>query len=156
MEDMQKRIIKDSGSTTEFSTGAHRDARAGKGRVDLIPMEVAIKLMNDDIILKDINKFQEDGNTDHLYNALKNFCNKFYNCSTETMLLEVAIQYEEGAEKYGANNWKKGMDPEIYIQSALRHYLKHKRGDVDEPHDRAFVWNLCGCIWEKDHSGRKH
>ena len=41
------------------------------------------------------------------------------------------------------------------IRLALRHYLKHKRGDMDEPHDRAFVWNLLCCIWEQNYSERK-
>ena len=154
MEDTQNRIIKDSGSTTEFATGAHRDARAGKGRIDLIPLEVASKLMEEDIILKSAREFQKDGNTEHLYHALKAFCESYYGGITETMLLEVGIHYEEGANKYGADNWKKGMDTSIYLDSALRHYLKHKRGDMDEPHDRAFVWNLLCCIWEKDHSDR--
>lgn len=155
MEDINKRVIKDSGSTTEFSTGAHRDARAGKGRIDLIPLEVASKLMDEDAILQSVREFQKDGNTEHLYDALKSFCDRYYGGVMETMLLEVGIHYEEGANKYGANNWKKGMDTYIYIDSALRHYLKHKRGDMDEPHDRAFVWNLLCCIWEENYSERK-
>ena len=78
MEDTQKRVIKDSGSTTEFSTGAHRDARTGKGRIDLIPLEVASKLMDEDFILKSVREFQKDGNTEHLYDALRAFCEKYY------------------------------------------------------------------------------
>ena len=27
-------------------------------------------------------------------------------------------------------------------QDGVRHFLKFKRADTDEPHDRAFVWNL--------------
>ena len=155
MEDTNKRMIKDSGSTTDFSTGAHRDARAGKGRIDLIPLEVASKLMDEDSILRSVREFQKDENTEHLYDALRSFCDRYYGGVMETMLLEVGIHYEEGANKYGANNWKKGMDTYIYIDSALRHYLKHKRGDMDEPHDRAFVWNLLCCIWEENYSERK-
>lgn len=34
-----------------------------------------------------------------------------------------------------------------YIDSGVRHYLKFKRGDTDEPHDRAFIWNMLGAIW---------
>ena len=155
MESTKERVIKDSGSTTEFATGAHRDARTGKGRIDLIPLEVASKLMDEDQILQSVREFQKDDNTEHLYDALKNFCDRYYSGVMETMLLEVGIHYEEGANKYGANNWKKGMDSYIYIDSALRHYLKHKRGDMDEPHDRAFVWNLLCCIWEKNYSEHK-
>ena len=73
MEENKNRVIKDSGSTTEFSTGAHRDARAGKGRIDLIPLEVASKLMDEDAILNSVREFQKDGNTDHLYDALRSF-----------------------------------------------------------------------------------
>lgn len=110
--------------------------------------------MDEDFILKSVREFQKDGNTEHLYDALRAFCERYYDGVMETMLLEVGIHYEEGANKYGANNWKKGMDSYIYIDSALRHYLKHKRGDMDEPHDRAFVWNLLCCIWEENHSDR--
>jgi hypothetical protein len=68
-----------------------------------------------------------------------------------TMFLEVAKHFEEGAKKYGENNWQKGIPVHCYIDSAIRHYLKWLRGDNDEPHDRAFVWNLMCCIWEVDY-----
>ena len=54
------------------------------------------------------------------------------------MMLEVSIHFEEGAKKYGDNNWRKGIPAYCYIDSAVRHYLKWIRGDNDEPHDRAF------------------
>lgn len=38
--------IKDSGNRTEYSTGAVRDARVGKGRVDLMPLSVVNKVLN--------------------------------------------------------------------------------------------------------------
>ena len=38
--------IKDSGNRTEYGTGAVRDARVGKGRVDLMPLSVVNKLLN--------------------------------------------------------------------------------------------------------------
>ena len=34
-----------------------------------------------------------------------------------------------------------------YIDSGVRHYLKYLREDNDEPHNRAFVWNMLGAIW---------
>ena len=61
--------------------------------------------------------------------------------------LEVAKHFEEGAKKYGEDNWQKGIPTHCYIDSAVRHYLKWLRGDNDEPHDRAFVWNILCCIW---------
>ena len=63
------------------------------------------------------------------------------------MLLEVAKHYEEGAKKYDERNWEKGISLHCYIDSGVRHYLKWLRGDGDEPHDRAFVWNMLGAIW---------
>ena len=43
-EDMDEGTIKDSGDRTEFSTGAVRDMHEGKGRFDLLPMCVLIRL----------------------------------------------------------------------------------------------------------------
>ena len=64
-----------------------------------------------------------------------------------TLILEVAKHFEEGAKKYGEYNWQKGIPTHCYIDSAVRHYLKWLRGDNDEPHDRAFCWNILCCIW---------
>jgi hypothetical protein len=144
--------IKTSGSTTEFDTGAHRDAREGKGRCDLIPLEVAAEWLKDDV-LGCISQFQIQGTTTFLYGALNHFCATAYpdrHTSKIESLLEVAKHYEEGGKRYGDNNWKNGMPVHIYIDSAVRHYLKFLRGDKDEPHDRAFVWNVMCCIWEVD------
>lgn len=38
--------IKDSGARTEFSSGAVRDLRTGKGRMDLVPLDIANELIN--------------------------------------------------------------------------------------------------------------
>ena len=150
--------IKDSGSTTEFETGAHRDAREGKGRCDLLPLEVVAEYMTRDgkadQVLACIRVFQKTGSTYALYTALDEF-NEIHWRNNKTMFLEVSKHYEEGAKKYGADNWKKGMPVHIYIDSAVRHYLKWLRGDKDEPHDRAFVWNLMCCIWEVDYRDKK-
>lgn len=65
-------------------------------------------------------------------------------------MLAVAKHYEDGARKYSENNWRKGIDPRIYFDSASRHLMKCMAGWTDEPHDRAFLWNcLCGA-WECD------
>jgi hypothetical protein len=154
--------ILDSGDRTEFETGAVRDMREGKGRCDLVPLEVMAELLADlsgnDVVIDDIGYFMKtlkDG--DHeaaagfLYAAIHNFVDQEYGGCMYTALLEVAKHYEEGAKKYGPDNWQKGIPVWCYIDSAIRHYLKHRRGDKDEPHDRAFVWNLMCCIWEVDY-----
>ena len=67
-----------------------------------------------------------------------------------TWLLEVSKHYEEGAKKYAERNWEKGISLHCYIDSGVRHYLKWLRGDKDEPHDRAFVWNMLGALWTQE------
>lgn len=151
--------IKDSGNRREFETGAVRDMQEGKGRCDLMPLEVVANLINgrglpekeEGKVLHNVKTFLEKTDTYYLYLALEHFADRCYDLSIPTMLLEVAKHFEEGAKKYGENNWQKGIPPKCYIDSAVRHYLKWLRGDKDEPHDRAFVWNLMCCIWEVDY-----
>lgn len=146
-------MIKDSGDRTEFKTGAVRDMREGKGRCDLIPLDVMATCMSTDvefIIISCINNFKENGEWSCLFSAIDEFNKNRWN-NNKTMLLEVAKHFEEGAKKYGENNWQKGIPVHCYIDSAVRHYLKFLRGDTDEPHDRAFVWNLMCCIWTCKH-----
>ena len=141
--------IKDSGKRRKFKTGAVRDIQEGKGRPSLMPLEVVYMLLGGDEIIYCLGYFKDTGKTEHLYNALHHFSKN----SCETMLLEVSKHFEDGAKKYGDNNWQKGIPTDCYLDSAIRHYLKYRRGDKDEPHDRAFVWNIMCCIWEVDHRG---
>ena len=147
--------IKDSGDRTQFETGAVRDMREGKGRCDLMPLEVVSTLLGQDsdrseAITWNLNWFKKTNNTDFLYDAVRLFGDACWH-DKFSMLLEVAKHFEEGAKKYGENNWQKGIPVHCYIDSAIRHYLKWLRGDKDEPHDRAFVWNIMCCIWEVDY-----
>ena len=147
-------MIKDSGERREFGTGAVRDIQEGKGRCDLMPLDVLAKVYlnslhgNPYAVLMEIFKFTETGEPSHLVNALDS-CHMYR--SWEDMFLEVSKHFEEGAKKYGEDNWQKGIPTHCYVDSAVRHYLKHLRGDTDEPHDRAFVWNLLCCMWTCDH-----
>ena len=144
--------IKDSGERRQFETGAVRDMQEGKGRCDLMPLEVVARIIDGDAILEYIAQFKNTGDTERLYLALRHFAGAFDGLAD--MLLEVAKHFEEGAKKYGENNWQKGLPANCYIDSAVRHYLKWLRGDKDEFHDRAFVWNLMCCIWEVEYSPR--
>lgn len=151
--------IKDSGDRTRFASGAVRDMRAGKGRCDLMPLEVVANYICDDndstdIILWGLKQFLKTNSTSYLYSALNSFDALAY-ADSYTMFLEVAKHYEEGALKYGESNWQKGIPTWCYIDSAIRHYLKWCRGDIDEPHDRAFVWNVLCCIWEVDYRDKE-
>lgn len=143
-------MIADSGERRSFETGAVRDIQEGKGRPSLMPLEVVYMLLNRDNVIYYLGRFKENGCTANLYGALKEFSKMVYGGSCETMSLEVSKHFEEGAKKYGENNWQKGIPADCYLDSAIRHYLKYRRGDQDEPHDRAFVWNVMCCIWEVD------
>ncbi len=143
-------MIKDSGERRNFDTGAVRDIQEGKGRPSLMPLEVVSTLLNRDDVIYCMSRFKKTGGSGGLYDALRFFANMAYNGNIETMFLEVSKHFEEGAAKYGDNNWQKGIPVECYMDSAIRHYLKYRRGDTDEPHDRAFVWNIMCCIWEAD------
>lgn len=153
--------ILDSGNRTEFATGAVRDIQEGKGRCDLMPLDVVAKIVGDDVhnpdtIIANINQFTNTCNDKFLYAALDSFAGRHFEGVTMgatccTMCLEVAKHFEEGCKKYGENNWKKGIPVKRYINSAVRHYLKFRRGDKDEPHDRAFCWNIMCAIWTCKH-----
>ena len=137
--------ILDSGSRTEFESGAIRDIQEGKGRCDLMPLDVVAALLNSEEI-NCISKFKNSGDISYLYDALR------YNSTGDYgvlvyMMLDVAKHFEEGAKKYGENNWQKGIPLHSYMDSAIRHYLKHQVKIKDEPHDRAFVWNILCAIW---------
>lgn len=139
--------LKDSGARRQFETGAVRDIAAGKGRCDLLPLEIVGDLINSNVLIG-IEDYIRSGDIVSLYNAINDFVTKDSNWpDIFTAMLEVSKQYEEGAQKYSERNWEKGIPLHCYIDSAVRHYLKFKRGDEDEPHDRAFVWNLLGAAW---------
>lgn len=148
-------MIKDSGQRIVFESGAERDCAEGRGRCDLLPLDVVSKFMLDDKVLLAISCFQETKDKTYLNIALDWF-SKIRIWDRPTMILEVSKHFEEGAKKYGERNWEKGIPVNRYIDSAVRHYLKWLRGDTDEPHDRAFVWNILCCIWTVKHSEKRN
>ena len=171
--------IKDSGNRREFSTGAVRDMAEGKGRCDLLPLDVisdlfvelkcekyervniilnylnsALEIWKDEALSWDSNRM--DFVVGYLYEALKEFLKQSDFADVPTMVLELSVHFEQGANKYTEDNWKRGIPVNCYIDSAIRHYLKWLRGDTDERHDRAFVWNIVCCIWEVEHNGKRN
>lgn len=151
--------ILDSGERRQFNTGAVRDIAEGKGRADLLPIDILKCPQHNsfydtykwyDGILENINSFMENGGVSYLFSAIQAFC-ELRGWTYCTMLLEVSKQYEDGAKKYGDNNWRKGIPVKCYLDSTIRHYLKYCRGDKDEPHDRAICWNLLCAIWTCKH-----
>ena len=115
-------MIKDSGERRQFGTGAVRDIQEGKGRCDLLPLDIAASIVDTDV-LSCIHLFKDGGKAIWLKQAIDAFC-KERGWNKETMLLEVSVHFEEGARKYGENNWQKGIPCSAYIDSGVRHYLK--------------------------------
>lgn len=147
-------MIKDSGNRREFASGAVRDIQEGKGRADLLPLDVVVEIFGcgeDSFVMWSIGEFQKTSETSYLVDAINTFTQMYFHNSIYNMFLEVSKHFEEGAKKYGENNWQKGIPVHCYIDSAVRHYLKFLRGDKDEPHDRAFCWNIMCAIWTCKH-----
>lgn len=158
--------LKDSGARKEFSSGAVRDISEGKGRCDLLPLDVMSGILQGyecwhqekeestapmPTTLRCVGFFVDRNNVDHLFDAISSFIDEAFGHDIYTALLELAKHYEDGARKYADNNWKLGIDLHCFVDSAVRHYIKWLRGDNDEPHDRAVLWNLVGAIWTYEH-----
>ncbi len=141
--------ILDSGTRREFDSGAVRDVTDGKGRCDLLPLDVVAFIVNDST-LSLIDWYVRTGDDRYLCDVITKFSETYFD-NIETAVLEVAKHYEDGAKKYDERNWEKGIPLHCYIDSGVRHYLKFHRGDKDEPHDRAFLWNMLGAIWTQSH-----
>ena len=141
--------ILDSGTRREFDSGAVRDVTEGKGRCDLLPLDI-VAYVGKNPTLSQIELYIRTGDREYLREVIIAFSQAHFG-SLETAILEVAKHYEEGAKKYDERNWEKGIPLHCYIDSGVRHYLKFRRGDKDEPHDRAFLWNMLGALWTHSH-----
>ena len=161
----EKKIL-DSGNRREFDSGAVRDIQEGKGRCDLLPLLEVSSYFKQLASEKDEDGFETYSNimlniglfmeypvatrVNFIETAIKDFINSAYDTEW-TAILVLAEHYEEGAKKYAERNWEKGMPYHCFIDSGIRHLTKYFRGDQDEPHDRAFLWNMFGLIWTLHH-----
>lgn len=62
-------------------------------------------------------------------------------------IARLAKHFENGAKKYGVDNWKKGIPIRRYTDSMIRHCFKFLGGAEDEDHLAAIAWNAL-CIIE--------
>jgi len=154
----------DGGERTDFGTGAVREPTTGKGRCDLLQLKEIGQfylMFDNDRYLADIfimlEAFIYKHDVNDLYTAISAFA--FYTeKSVEELWMMDALQMEDGANKYAARNWEHGIPTSRYIDSAVRHLLKYiqyknSNGKLwnDEPHDRAFVWNIMCAAWNMNH-----
>lgn len=142
-------MIKDSGERREFETGAVRDMSEGKGRFDLMPMDVLATLCGESFVAY-ISKFMETGQVQELQGAYYMLVHEEFT-NEATAWLALAKHFENGMRKYGPDNWRKGIESRSYIDSTLRHWCKHKAGYDDEPHAVACLWNIVCCLWTIKH-----
>lgn len=160
--------ILDSGNRREFESGAVRDVAEGKGRCDLLPLDVISMYFNRLIdsnnpckneaiavcvVTNQLYKVltrEDDDFIDPILHAMK----VFGKCAFHTegnAIMELSKHYENGAKKYDERNWEKGIPAHCYIDSCVRHLLKWYEGWGDEPHDRAVLWNLGCLLWTLIH-----
>lgn len=161
--EQETQTIVDSGERREFESGAVRDITSGKGRCDLLPLFAAGLLFEAEqntlvsYALRSIDAYVRQGDVLDLARGTNVFIGMLKGETNDTLfdnmminisdfLLDVSIHYEDGCKKYGERNWEKGIPLHSYIDSGVRHLLKYMRGDTDERHDRAFVWNMLGAI----------
>ena len=78
------------------------------------------------------------------------------------MMKDLAIHYENGAEKYGVDNWKKGIPVTggdrggSFMDSAMRHLTQYLVGLNDEPHYISCIWNcVCGLYTLREEQKKK-
>lgn len=163
METNKQLQILDSGERREFETGAVRDIQEGKGRCDLLPLDAVSELLGNEQqedtvklvcvkrVLENLALFQYTKDVKYIKEAIYSFQFSEYagdSCiAFASMILDVAKHFEEGAKKYGEHNWERGIPTHCYLDSGVRHLMKWLRYDNDEPHGRAFVWNMICLIW---------
>jgi|TARA_R110002110_G_scaffold135418_5_gene319471 hypothetical protein len=66
-------------------------------------------------------------------------------------LNRVMKRFLDGTMKYGENNWMNGMPLEVYYDCSHRHLAAWWRGEDDEDHAAAAVWNILCAMWTESH-----
>lgn len=158
------RVVKDSGERRIFSTGAQRDAGAGKGFFDCIPtmplLRVAVGLgrpsqleldhPRGSMIVHILQWKDGDNEQDHLakacflaFHQMGPTKDEYWGGIAYEGLERLAQLYEVGAvgKGYGKHNWKKGMPKSVFLNSLLRHAFKVGANWDDEDHLAAVIFN---------------
>jgi hypothetical protein len=64
-------------------------------------------------------------------------------------LRAVSKRFEDGATKYGRDNWKKGIPLSRYVDSLYRHLWQLMENDQTEDHGGAVIWNAMCLVQTK-------
>lgn len=164
---MTAKKLKDTGQRTIFNTGSQKEIVVGRGRYDLIPLQVIAELQKADIYYKGakteeeqvkllpdyinyINKAMISENLENKQDLLLSAANllirDILNITVITAVQQLAILYEQGANKYAARDWEKGRPMEVFLNSALRHTYQFLNNETDENHGIQALWNIISCI----------
>lgn len=65
-----------------------------------------------------------------------------YDLITPIGLRKLAEAYAEGAKKYGAHNWLRGIPASDLMNHAMRHLALWLEGDKNENHLGHALWNI--------------
>ena len=150
-----KEVLKDSGSMREFTTGAHRDNATGKGRCDLLPMEVVSMVMFNDPVFKSVGKFMEDRDPKHLIDAIQ------YSVETVHRFHYLSIFNEleaEGVEIRGINS----SDPTELKKAMMTSCLAHMMIEASKQYESGAIkyqpnnWQLGMSVNIYIDSGMRH
>ena len=81
---IEETTIKDSGERRKFESGAVRDISGGKGRFDLLPLDV-LGTANQDNRLTNLSCYQKTNDETYLYAAMSDLnyktCHMFFSAS---------------------------------------------------------------------------
>ena len=58
-------------------------------------------------------------------------------------------RFEDGANKYGRNNWQKGIPLSRYVDALYRHLWSYTDGCDAEDHGGAIIWNAMCLVQTK-------
>jgi hypothetical protein len=62
-------------------------------------------------------------------------------------IMAMARRFEDGATKYGPDNWRKGIPLSRYCDAAYRHLMQCRDNDFSEDHFGAVMWNMACWLW---------
>lgn len=169
---MKNYEIKMDGKEHKFGE-ATRYTKDGKGRFDLIPGDVIEILENaksfDEIsstTFTSATVYSDAFNKNFVYAILGMCVLNYADTSDEqkdidldkcfySMIRDLAIHFQKGAEKYGEHNCERGIPLWSFHDSGLRHLTQWLLGEHDENHFIAAVWNFVMAIWTiKNHPER--
>lgn len=79
-----------------------------------------------------------------------------YDLVPPVALKRVAKHYENGAVKYGDNNWRLGIPSSRFMDSLLRHANRYLDGERDEDHLAAVIFNAMAIIYNEERNTEYH